>query len=625
MTDTAPPTSVRGDLTRLYYGLSRPVSGMQTAQLLADFRQLAKESFFGADKNGRAWDEWERGAFLAMVLQTRDLAGGKGEYGLFYLLMGELFLLDHQCSAPCTDSGAHGDSEAGDCISFSAAMVGIMESLVAVPSSGRDGEQAAAPSGQPRRPYGSWKDFRALLTHLREMVGEEELVQSAFFTGTVSIMVEQLRLDSCALSNPEEDLPISLVGKWAPRERSKKHGWLVKYLARSLQVARGQDEEGGGAEEDSPGGKSRCLADYRKLVSALNRRLRTPQVAQCAGRWRDIDFARDVTAGTMRRQRRAFQYPDWETTSANDPRTQDRQDCRLNYLGHLRDCAQGTATMKSHGLSPRTLVRDAIAINEDGEYTPREAAVAASAIDLQWWESRSVEDASAAIVPIVDTSSTMSMESDDPLCAAIGIGLRLAERSALGRRLVTFGTTPVWVNLEEQDTLTTAVREVRAASHAGGEADVATAFELVANACAEADLHPNVVKGLTVVLLSDADDGAWSPPAVLHERIAAMFRDAGKRSVHRCAYRPPHIVYWGLRTRQPLPCSTTAPGVSFLSGYSAPLELGMRTAGVSCLGETAPTPERAMAKALGRKGRYSWAWDLAKRVRPAPTRSSWIW
>ena len=56
MTDTAPPTSVRGDLTRLYYGLSRPVSGMQTAQLLADFRQLAKESFFGADKNGRAWD-----------------------------------------------------------------------------------------------------------------------------------------------------------------------------------------------------------------------------------------------------------------------------------------------------------------------------------------------------------------------------------------------------------------------------------------------------------------------------------------------------------------------------------------------------------------------------------------
>jgi len=125
--------------------------------------------------------------------------------------------------------------------------------------------------------------------------------------------------------------------------------------------------------------------------------------------------------------------------------------------------------------------------------------------------------------------------------------------------------------------------------------------------------------------LSDADDGQWAPPTTLHERIVALFRDAGRRSSHGEPYRAPHIVYWGLRTRQPLPCSTGTPGVSFVSGYSASLELGLRTTGVPCLGDLAPSPENAMAKSLTRQGRYAWVWRAASAIQHPRARAGWIW
>ena len=127
------------------------------------------------------------------------------------------------------------------------------------------------------------------------------------------------------------------------------------------------------------------------------------------------------------------------------------------------------------------------------------------------------------------------------------------------------------------------------------------------------------------VVLSDADDGSWRPPAPLHERMVGVFRDAGLRSSHACAYPPPHVVYWALRTRQPLPCSTTSAGVSLVSGYSPAVELGLRAGGVSVLGDIAPNPENAMTRALTRKGRYAWVWGAAKEVERPCDRGGWIW
>ena len=636
MRDAAVSSASRNALVRLFYGLSRKGSASQIARLLSDFRSIVKSLFFSSRPRGAPLDDWNRGALIALVLQTRDLAGGKGEYGLFYLLMGELFMCDHTKQASRSVTASAPSEDIAESCTFTTLLLSIMESLVGpvnVNENAADAEeiiddttaeQPLQQSSRPYRPYGCWKDFRSVLTHVREMVGEEVLVQTEFFKGCISMMLGQLKSDHANLkSNP--NAPISLFAKWAPREKSNKHGWLAKHVAQNLI----DDDD---SDIESHISVPAQLARYRRWVSALNRQLKTPEIAQCDGRWRDIDFRRDVPAGTLRRQRRAFQYPSWSDTefTPTTPRAQDRGECRRNYLEYLRDCAQGTSVMKAGNLSPRALVRDAIAVAESDNYTAREAAVAASAINLQWWEGRMQVPPNTLIhphpiIPIIDTSCTMSMDTDDPLCAAIGIGLRLAEQSNLGPRLITFGPSPVWINLDKNDTLTSAVSEIRAASSAGGDADILAAFELVANACAEANMHPNVVRGLCIVLLSDADDGTWRPPAPVHERTVDLFRDAGLRSSHACAYPAPHIVYWALRTMQPLPCSTTTAGVSLVSGYSPTMELGLRAGGVSFLGDIAPNPENAMTRALTRKGRYAWAWDMAKKVDRPKDQGGWIW
>jgi len=618
-TDGSGVATTRRGLVELFYGISRPTASASTAKLLTEFRELTQRLFFSPE--ARAESQWDRGALLALVLQTRDLAGGKGEYGIFYLLVGELFMCDYLSSGKAGNQADAAPAGSG----FTDILVRMMGSLALVdPAEPQDdgiivGDPIDQRRKRPCRPYGSWKDYRAILTHIREMVGEESLVKTPFFKGCIAHMVAQLQTDHCALE-ADPEAPISLFAKWAPRERSPKHGWLAKYIARDL--VGGDDNSTAGAPASPPA----RLARYRRWISALNRHLKTPEIYQCEGRWRDIDFNRDVPAGTLRRQRRAFQYPSWNEEGA-DP---DRQTCRRNYLEYLRDCAQGTAAMRAGNASPRSLVRDAIAIVEQNGSSAREAAVAASALNLQWWESRAQVPPDALthpypIIPIVDTSCTMSMDSDDPVCAAIGIGLRLAETSKLGRRLVTFGPRPVWVNLDSEDTLTTAVSEIRAASSAGGNADVLAAFELVAQACVEADIEPNIVAGLCIVLLSDADDGSWRPPAPLHARIIDMFRDAGLRSSYARAYRAPHVVYWALRTRQPLPCSTTTAGVSLVSGYNPAIELGLRSIGPSVLGDLAPHPESAMTKALTRRGRYAWVWEAVRGLSGPGGGQGWLW
>lgn len=569
-------------LTRLYYSLVRPQGPDETAALLRLFRECVVSLFHTPGAS-----DWDRGGLLALVMQTRDLAGGKGEYGLFYLLMGELFL--------CTIGGGETSEKLQE------TMVKMMESLVHSPLL----------SSKNPRPYGSWKDFRACLTHIREIAGEEPLLGSLFFRGCIEAMVVQLVADLDD-SAPQK----SLFAKWAPRERNKMHGWLAPHLARTLAARRGECTEG-----------NKCLARYRTHVSALNRALKTTETLQCEGAWGDIEF-KLVPARAMLRKARSFLYPYWNQDPLSEPTTPAhlaRVACRKKYLGYLRDCAQGTTPAKSEGLSPVDLVKEAISIADNVDLPAKEVELLESALNLQWWRDDSEgPPARGPVIPIVDTSSRMCMASDDPLCAAIGLGIRLAEASTLGRRLITYSEVPIWVNMEDSTTLTEAVRKVRDPASFGSTADLVGAMDLVANACVDAGLSAAEVAGLTVVVLSDSHSGS-KPQQGIHPRIEALFRDAGKRSEYGAPYAPPHMVYWGLRTRQPLPCAVTQKGVTLLSGYHVPTVRAL-CGNQRDVGQGWPEcPERALEKILAGGDRYTWLWAEAEEIPRADRNPGWLW
>ena len=51
----------------------------------------------------------------------------------------------------------------------------------------------------------------------------------------------------------------------------------------------------------------KCLTHFRQLVAKINKELNTPQINQCNGTWRDINFDKNVTSITLRKQGKAFQ------------------------------------------------------------------------------------------------------------------------------------------------------------------------------------------------------------------------------------------------------------------------------------------------------------------------------
>ena len=52
------------------------------------------------------------------------------------------------------------------------------------------------------------------------------------------------------------------------------------------------------------------------------------------------------------------------------------------------------------------------------------------------------------MIAMVDVSGSMD---GDPLHAAIALGIRVAEKSILGKRVLTFSALPTWVNLDGYD------------------------------------------------------------------------------------------------------------------------------------------------------------------------------
>ena len=94
---------------------------------------------------------------------------------------------------------------------------------------------------------------------------------------------------------------VSLVAKWAPREKSS-FGWLYEklatdYFAHILTTATNSVSKQKAV--------LKCKMEYRKVLSALNRKIDTLQIKQCGKVWSSIDFNK-VTSISITKQTKAF-------------------------------------------------------------------------------------------------------------------------------------------------------------------------------------------------------------------------------------------------------------------------------------------------------------------------------
>ena len=412
-------------------------------------------------------------------------------------------------------------------------------------------------SDETQHPFGSWKDVK----YLYKKNKLSPLVQYG-----CSLLLDQLKLDLVS------ETP-SLAAKWVPREKSQ-FGDLFTTLALTyfnhyLTSAK--------TEEAKRKAVIKAKMDFRKLITSLNIKLDTVQIKQCGLNWSEIDPTKQ-TSITMHKQKKAF------LNLKKNGEQRSQQDDRVNCANHFKEFAEkaskGEVEVKGARIGLNDFTKEALELIQRGQLTSDEASI----LNAQWVNNSKQTGALGKMIAMVDVSGSMT---GDPMNAAIALGIRVAEKSMLGKRVMTFSASPSWVNLEGQDKFVDMVNIVKRADW-GMNTNFAAALKMILDAIVTQKLKPEDVEDMVLVIFSDMQmDQADKPSTSLIQTIETQYAEAGQRLWGK-PFKAPHILFWNLRSTTGFPSLSTQKNASMMSGFSPALLNVFCEEGLSALQSCTP-------------------------------------
>ena len=406
----------------------------------------------------------------------------------------------------------------------------------------------------PDHPYGSWKDMKYFCNYCTKTRGlsiNHPLVQFA-----IDLMTCQLRNDVCNGKH------ISLVAKWIPREKSKKFGWIFDEMAINYYPDYILSAKDSGAKVRA---FMKCRQELRKILTHLNSRLDTIQIKQCHNQWSEIDISK-ITSLTMIKQRESL----LNLTKTGSLRSEEED--RIQCANNIKDAIQ-SENINLHGgcIGMHEFTREAFTIINmisHGNISSEDIKAQCDILNKQW-ETSSIQTPSLKnMIPMIDISESMH---GDPFHAALSLGIRVAENSVLGKRILTFGHNPCWINLQEHDNFIDYVKVI-SQIHVGGPTNFYDALNFILESIVENKLSPEMVENLTLAIFSDhqIQKDNYRQITTMYSEIESLYKNTGKTICGR-SYRPPHILFWNLRSTNGFPSLSNQPRVSMVSGYNPSL------------------------------------------------------
>jgi len=276
-----------------------------------------------------------------------------------------------------------------------------------------------------------------------------------------------------------------------------------------------------------------------------------------------------VTSVTMFRNKKAF----LNVTKKGDQRSSqtDRVECAEHFESFFQKAKEGKTTVKGKRVGLADFAKEALTLIQYRKNLNKVDSEI-DLINLQWKDNSTQNGALESLVPLVDVSGSMN---GDPLHAAISLGIRVAEKSKLGKRVLTFTSTPEWVNLSGIDNYVDMVEKLKG-SQWGMNTNFAIAQKLILDAAIEKKLTPGEVKGLILAIFSDMQMDAAEEheqkqkSKSLMEYIEKQYEEAGQRLWGE-PFQPPHILFWNLRSTSGFPTLSTQKNASMMSGFSPAL------------------------------------------------------
>lgn len=475
-----------------------------------------------------------------LIGYTRDIVSGKGEYSLTYMLISELY------------NFADRYKDKVDKSKIETLCKEVLKSLVV----SEDGEH----------PYGSYKDLKYFCNyHLKSSyernMYSNNINKDPLIEAVVALICERLKID-------EESKNKSLLAKWIPREKSNKFGWITPIIAKQYYSEWFDNRINAMSDAQYKAATRKALTHFRQLISKLNKELNTVQVYQCSNNWKDINFDKNVTSITMRKQSNAFNMVNkrGKDRYISPSKLSDRVECKRHYQEYLNQCRRGEKTVKGARVSLVDFVKDAINYLSSSYNNP--STDERDLLNMQWTENSKQNDSMGNMIAMVDTSGSMECDNCLPLYSAIGLGLRVAEKSKLGKRVMTFSEKPCWVNLDGLD-FVDMVQKVRQAGW-GMNTNFDAALDMILNTAIANNISPFEMQNFTLLICSDMqiDQCKTDYSGTMFNRIEKKYAEAGINSVYKTPYPLPHIVFWNLRSTTGFPSLSSTANTSMLSGNS---------------------------------------------------------
>jgi hypothetical protein len=158
----------------------------------------------------------------------------------------------------------------------------------------------------------------------------------------------------------------------------------------------------------------------------------------------------------------------------------------------------------------------------------------------------------------------------DPKHAANALGIRIAEKSKLGKRVMTFSARPQWVNLDKCHDFVSMTKEI--CTDSGLNTNFYAALDLILHAIIQSKLSPEDVQDMVLVILSDMqiDQADRTTDRTMYDAIKTKYEATGIR-LYGKPLKPPHILLWNLRSTSGFPTMSNQANASMLSGFSPAL------------------------------------------------------
>ena len=516
---------------------------------LTDLIRILSKQRFGYDsEEGKVCNE-HLSLLYRLIGQTRDVIDGKGEYQISYMMLWTWYK------------------------SFPQLALYALETFV---TNDKDSDGVLLEG----HPYGSWKDIKYFAQYCIDNGADKNhpIIQKC-----VSLINEQLVRDMEAMASEKS---VSLCGRWVPRENSK-YAWLFKVLALDFYKNSGFLESALTPDKKDLAVKKMCM-QYRKMCSSLNKYLDTVQIKQCARTWAEIDHNK-TTSITLSKNKKAF----LNKTKSGEVRSQsdDRIACADNFKNYVASRVKEGKEVKGARVGMENFVKQALELIDTNwqhnmasvmtkeTLTSTEGAL----MNSQWRDKMKSVGNLGKMIAMADVSG--SMFCDLVILVSIALSLCVAEKSILGKRVMTFDTTPTWHNLEHCDTFLEQVDSIRKAKW-GGSTNFFGALDLILQSLVEKNIPPEDVKGLVLAIFSDMqiDSGHGGFGG---RQYMTMYSEIEQRYL-AAGYEVPHILFWNLRATNGFPCLSTQSNTSMMSGYSPALLNLFCEKGVDALQECTP-------------------------------------